>query len=93
MKNIIKTTLIIINAIALSSCGSGDINCNSNEVNSFVLNIRCNDDISSYIPLLSNDIILKNEDNTTIRIFHDESNQKVICIKSGSATITRVTNN
>lgn len=73
--------------VGLIGCGGGS--CPSTEV--LAINAVCNvdNDVSSYAPLQSGDIITKDEDNTTVNIFHDQDNQKVICIESGKASIIR----
>jgi hypothetical protein len=45
--------------------------------------------ISEYIALVKGDTIIKGEENTTISIFHDENNQKRVCLNAGEAYIER----
>jgi hypothetical protein len=88
MKIFIKGTLLIAGIVGLSSCGGGG-SCPTTEVLAIEATCSANHDLSSYISLQSGDIITKEELNTTINIFHDQDNQKVVCIESGKASIIR----
>ncbi len=94
MKNIIKIALLGAVIIGFNACGSS-IDCDTNVVaiagTTVAIDVVCNDTdtIDGYIPLQSGDVIIKEEENTEITMYHDEDNQKVICINSGSAYIAR----
>jgi len=74
--------------MALSSCGGSSCETTTQIL---AIDAQCNiaNDISSYTPLQSGDIISKDEENTTINILHDQSNNKVACVESGGASIIR----
>lgn len=46
-------------------------------------------DIEGYETLLSDDVLVKDEDNTTIAIYNDEDGLKKVCLVNGSAHIER----
>ena len=43
----------------------------------------------TYTPIAANDLLVKDSDNTTIKIIHDQNGSKSICVVSGSAHIVR----
>jgi len=63
----------------------------STELQTIAIDAICNDsnDIANYTPLLSGDIISKEDENTTIQIFHSQDDGKVVCVSWGRAGILR----
>jgi len=88
MKTTTQLTLLILALITFNSCGGGSCPATTQVL---AINAHCNinNDMSQYTPLQSGDIITKEEDNTLISIFHDQDNNKVVCIESGKASIIR----
>jgi len=89
MKTTTQLTLLILALITFNSCGGGGSCPTTTQV--LAIDAQCNaiNDLSQYTPLQSGDIITKEEDNTLISIFHDQDNNKVVCIESGKASIIR----
>jgi hypothetical protein len=98
-KRILINTLIATSiTIGLTACGGGggggsdasfadaetlipiDVNCTANPTQL---------DIDSYITLNSGDVIVKDEENTTISTYHDIDGNKKVCRVTGSAHIIR----
>ena len=46
-------------------------------------------DIATYTPLQSGDTLVKDDDNTSVKIYHDVNGIKKVCLVSGSAHILR----
>ncbi len=46
-------------------------------------------DIATYIPLQSGDTLVKDDNNTSVKIYHDVSGIKKVCLESGKAHILR----
>lgn len=42
-----------------------------------------------YTAVQENDLLVKDEDNTTVKVIHDANNTKKICVLKGSAHIVR----
>ena len=45
--------------------------------------------LSDYIELKSGDKIVKDEEGSIIKLYHDENNLKRVCVQSGTAHIER----
>jgi len=85
-----------LEVLRVNSCGSS-VSCDTATAvlgANISIDVVCNDtdSIDGYITLQTGDIIIKNEENTEITIYHDEDNQKVVCLDSGSASINRGVN-
>ncbi len=95
MRNIIKIALLGAVTIGFNACGSS-VDCDTTVIagTNIAINVVCNntDSIDNYIPLQTGDVIIKEEENTAITIYHNEDDQKVVCIDSGSASIARGVN-
>lgn len=99
--NIIKFNLLFAMAISLfTGCGlDEEANYKATDDSSVITislkSITCvtgtptATDIDGYETLQSNDTIIKDEDNTTIAIYHDEDGLKKVCLVSGNAHIER----
>lgn len=76
--------------IGFNACGDS-LDCDTTIGTRIAIDVFCNDtdSIESYIVLEKNDIIIKEEENTEITIYHNEDDFKVVCVNSGSAFISR----
>ena len=95
IKKILSLATFTAIIIGLTACGGGggsggsftnsetlipiDVNCTANATTT---------DIDTYIELKSGDVIVEDE-NATIKTYHDTSGTKRVCIDSGSAHIIR----
>ena len=92
IKKILSLATFTAIIIGFSACGGGggsftnsetlipiDVNCTANATTT---------DIDTYIELKSGDVIVEDE-NATIKTYHDTSGTKRVCIDSGSAHIIR----
>jgi len=85
MKNIYILMVITI-ALLFSACGDGDgrFETGDTKIDVTVCPI--------IIAVDNNDLLVKNEDNTTIQVIHDANGSKQVCVLSGSAHIIRGNN-
>ena len=93
MKNIILVIALIVIGINFNACsggGGGDASFSSGQ-QIIQIDVNCTTvaDIATYISLQSNDAIVKNDNNTSVSIYHDLNGTKKICLVSGSAHILR----
>jgi len=85
----------ILATFTLSGCGGDDAKFKSGEVIIPLVGITCvtgtptATDIAGYETLFASDVIVKDEDNTTIAIYHDVDGLKKVCLVNGSAHIVR----
>ena len=91
---VIRTLLLSITAISFIACGGGDNKVEGFDGNSYeeiTISKACTTPatIADYIELKSGDQIVKDNENTSITILHDENNIKKVCLKSGTAHINR----
>ncbi|MBN2824073.1 MAG: hypothetical protein JXQ76_02025 [Campylobacterales bacterium] len=85
----IALSLLIGMFVAFNNCGGGTCSATTQVL---ALDAVCTNnvaDMDSYIPLQSGDIITREEENTVVNIFHNQDNEKVGCVVSGSASIIR----
>ena len=98
-----KTTYLLITLlgilIAMSGCGN-TVN-GFNESNTTVpteensekiqIEVKCTTPpvLSEYMELQSGDTIIKDEEPSSITLYHDENNEKLVCLNSGKAHIQR----
>jgi hypothetical protein len=96
-KKIVSIVTFTILTIGFSACGGGggdssfsngqeiipiDVNCTTSAVTPA--------DITTYVALESGDAIVKNDNNTTVEIYHDVDGIKKVCVQlGGSAHIVR----
>ena len=73
-----------------SATGSGDTTLGSGEI-IIPIDVNCTTPatIATYIPLQSGDTIIKEDDNTSVNIYHDLDGTKKVCLDSGKAHILR----
>lgn len=93
LRYIIKSTLISAIIVFFTACGGGDGSF-FNAYEKVNIDVSCvNDpdstDIDTYITILSGDTLVKENNNTTVSIYHDINNLKKICISTGSAYLLR----
>lgn len=95
MKYIKQIVLSGTLALFLSACGGGDAAFEGTTTTISLDSITCvtgtptASDIAGYETLLSSDVIVKDEDNTTIALYHDVDGLKKVCLVNGSAHIVR----
>lgn len=87
--------IISISVITLffSACGGGGGSF-SNAQEKVDINVTCVDNpsaanIDSYITIQSGDTLIKEEDNTSVSIYHDLNDIKKVCLVSGSAYLLK----
>lgn len=91
-KYILQIALVSLLAISFTACGGGGDDASfKNSETMIPVDVLCVTpaDISSYIPLQSGDVIAKEDDNTSVSIYHDVNGTKKICLESGTAHIIR----
>ena len=90
MKNIIALSLLGTLVVLFTACGGGS-DAHFRNANIIPIDVNCTTPatISTYITLQSDDVIVKEENNTTISIYHDINLNKKVCLVSGKAYIIR----
>jgi len=90
-KYIIQIALSFLLAISFSACGGGSDASFENSETMIPIDVNCTTPatIATYITVNSGDAIVKEEENTTISIYHDINGTKKICLESGKAYIIR----
>lgn len=89
--NIIKLTLIsLLASIVLAGCGGGggggsDASFENTSTGTTV--VQCNVANTSWTPLNPGDVVSTTSINTVLRWDHSQTNDKRVCVDSGSATI------
>ena len=87
MRNIYLIISSITLALFLSACGSdGEGKFDTGQEKITVTSCE------SYITLQTNDLLVKDDSNTTIKVTHDSNNTKQVCVATGSAHIIREAN-
>ncbi len=87
MKNIYLITMAIVVGFLLSACsGDGEGSFDTGQEKIVVTNCE------TYVTIQVNDLLVKEDDNTSIKIVHDANGTKSICTTSGSAHIIREAN-
>jgi len=89
MKKYLIYTIIAVIALVFTACGGGDANYSGTSTQVNVVDCNSSTVITDYTTLLSEDVIVKDVDNTTISTYHDINGTKRLCILSGSAYILR----
>ena len=97
MKKYLTYLLSLAVILGFTACGTGseDASFKSTETIVSLTGITCvtgtptANDIAGYETLFSSDVIVKDEDNTTIAIYHDVDGLKKVCLVNGSAHIVR----
>lgn len=95
MKKIISLVLLVSAAVNFTACSSDGGAGFKNAEQIISIDIACATnpdatDLSTYIPLLSGDVIVQEEeDNTVISTYHDVDGNKKVCLVSGKAYLIR----
>ena len=95
MKKSYLLTILLGMGLGLSGCGSSSVkgfqeSDDSVTVEKITISIECTTPVmSDYIELKSGDKIVKDEEDSTIKLYHDENNLKRVCIETGKAHIER----
>jgi len=93
-KNIIKVAMLSLLTLGFSACGGGSDASFENSETIIPVTIDCvttpdSNDIATYITLSSGDVIVKDDDNTSVSIYHDINGTKKICLEYGVAHIVK----
>jgi len=94
-KNMIKIaslSLLTLLTLSFSACGGGGDDASfKNSETMIPIDVNCTTPatIATYITVNSGDVIVKEEENTTISIYHDVNGTKKVCLVSGLAHIIR----
>ena len=95
MIKIASLSLLTLATLSFTACGGGGDDASFKNTENLVdINIQCevnatSSDIATYITVNSGDVIVKEEDNTTISLYHDINGTKKVCLVSGSAHIIK----
>lgn len=97
MKNIYKIVSLIVFTLFISGCGNTDTTSISIEViscdnsNSQTATNDCGDsNIPDYYTCIQeNDLLIKDDSNTIVKIISDTQDSKKVCVLSGSAHLER----
>ena len=85
-------SLLTLLTLSFTACGGGSDDASfANSETMIDIDVNCTTPatISTYITLHSGDAVVKDDDNTTISIYHDVNGTKKVCLESGSAHIIR----
>ncbi len=89
---IASLSLLTLATLSFTACGGGGDDAsfaNSETIIDIDVNCTTPATISTYITVNSGDVIVKDDENTTISIYHDINNTKKVCLVSGLAHIIR----
>ena len=90
MKKQIKYILITLTTLLFTACGGGEGSANFTGTTVDIDIVLCSSTtIANYTKLQSGDAIVKDDPNTIINTYHDIDGNKLICVSSGAAHITR----
>ena len=88
MKKYLTYMITLAVILGFTACGGGDAAFEGTSVEVSI--VTCDSGtIDTYTQLQSGDVIIKDEDNTTINTYHDIDGNKKICVDTGSAHIVR----
>lgn len=95
MKKIITLTITTFITIGLTACGSSgsyqtEIKDDTQQ-EKITIDSQCTDDtdVANYTPLEKGDEVVPDNNDTVVTFYHNEENQKVVCLVQGSAYILR----
>jgi len=95
MKYIVYIILSMVVVGSFTSCSEDNAHFKDAET---IINIDTNcstnvplttADIATYVTMLSGDVLVKNENNTSVATYHDQNGTKKVCRISGSAYLIR----
>jgi len=87
MKKIILIVSSLLIALLFSACGGGDGEGNFDTGEQKIDIVKCDTNTSTVI--VTNDLLVKDDSNTTVKIVHDANGTKTICVLTGSAHLIR----
>ncbi len=90
MKNIIISLLII--TTIFTSCGDNASSTSQPQIidiKTYCVEETTIESIKTYITLEKDDLLVNDENDTKIEIYHDENDNKKVCLINGSAHILR----
>jgi hypothetical protein len=85
MKKIILILSSLFLALLFSACGGGDGEGHFDTGEEKIAITSC----ETYITIQDNDLLVKDDSNTTVKIVHDSNGTKTICVVTGSAHLIR----
>lgn len=85
MKKIVLIISTISLALLFSACGGGDGEGNFDTGQQKIDITSC----ETYTTIQTNDLLVKDDENTTVKIVHDSNSTKTICVVTGSAHLIR----
>ena len=93
LNNIILTGLLALSAVSFTACSEGDGHFKNAET-IIQIDVDCvvnpdSADIATYITILSGDVIVKENSNSSISTYHDVNDNKSVCRVTGSSYIIR----
>ncbi len=83
MRSIYIITVVIL-ALLLSACSDGDGYFETSTTSKVAITV-----CEIYVPIQANDILVKEDDNTTIKIVHDANGSRKVCTLIGAAHLVR----
>lgn len=96
MKRSYLAIILVVLGVGLGGCGNSSIDgfqeLNTTEaVEKIGISITCTTPatLDDYIELKSGDKIVKDKEESSIKLYHDENNLKRVCLQSGEAHIER----
>ena len=84
MKNLYKVVIILSSIFLLSACSGDGQGSFDTGLEKIIVT-----DCEVYTLVQTNDLLVKDEDNTVIKTVHDANGTKKICVSAGSAHIIR----
>jgi len=85
MKKIILILSSLLIALLFSACGGGDGEGHFDTGEQKITITNC----ETYVTIQTNDLLVKDDSNTTVKIVHDSNGTKTICVEIGSAHLIR----
>lgn len=80
----ISTTVV---ALLLSACGGGGGSASFSDAQTLITIVDCN--TSTFTPIQTDDVLVKDTEITKVTIVHDSNNTKKVCVDLGSAHLVR----
>ncbi|WP_415249815.1 hypothetical protein [Sulfurimonas sp.] len=87
MKNVYLIVMVSVVGLLLSACSGGEGSFDTGEEKITIT--HCSE---TYITTQLNDLLIKDESDTTIEVLHDVNGTKRVCVLTGSAHIIREKN-
>jgi maltose-binding protein MalE len=87
MKRIYKIITPVSLALFFSACGGENDSHFGNSENKRSI-VKC-DETNQYTQIQTNDKLIEEDTNTTVKIIHNPNNTKQVCVQDGSAYLLR----